>query len=1144
MNANPPTNLSALPLELARQVDDLCWRFESAWKTVAAAAEGPRLEAYLTAAPEAARGALLVGLVRVDIYHRCRLDETPYVEDYQARFSELNPEEIACWIAADEPAMPTKIRSERTPYQAPREKQPAGKPGPALPGYEILEELGRGGMGVVYKARQLKANRIVALKMILAPVHSSLEHKVRFKIEAELCARLHHPNIVQIHQVDEHDGLPFFSLEFCAGGPLNERLKGRSLPWRKSAELAETLARAVQHAHSRGVVHRDLKPANVLLTTEGEPKIADFGLAKWLDADCQISRQGQILGTPCYMSPEQASGEVNKIGPATDVYALGAILYEFLTGRPPFDGATWEKTLEQVRTQEPVAPGRLQPKVPRDLEIICLKCLHKESARRYASAGELADRLRMFLDGKPIPDRPVSSLERVGKWAKRRPALAALAGVSIVATVGLLGLLVAVLQKSETIDVLNTQIGEKKEELRLLDEAKEDVERNLRGNEEALRRTEHIVRGNDTWDAYARSEIAAVRRMLQLQEPPEGKEDFRSFDHYYLTALCGGERRRFAQPGKSPVCLAFSPDGESVAWGSNYGLGMGEVLIWNADMDTTIRIPLKGVLVRCLTYHPKEPILAVGTTGTNRGITFWDTKTGHQKRLLDGPVDRTGVISVAFAPDGGKLAFVTEMKKVKLWDLSPARERKELDPRSIYAYSVAFSPDGLLLAATSGDQRSGSVTIWKVQEPDSDKPQILSGTAPLLCLAFSPDNSRLAAGADTPDGAVNVWQLSPGGGKPSVFKGEQRGMVRSITFLGDSQTVASAGADGTVVFWDVAAGNPLTVWKKHEKEVTAIALSSDRKTLGTASGDLTVKLWDVSEGPDRSRFQATKNRVKTVAFNSDGKTLAVLGANDTNVTLWDVASRQQVGALPHAHQVNNFAFSADGRMLAELGVVRTASGTLWDVAARKAEALLDMGRVTCLAFSPVGRQLVLGRSDGKVTLRGPEGPGPTLTAGTQAIRAVCFAATGALVAAGSHKPKEGKEVGVVYLWQAAGDKPADELHGHMLPVKFLACSADGKILASVDLGGDVFLWDVAGRKRRRQLEHTGPVNSVAFSPDGRILAVAGKGVRLWDITTGKRRATLEIAAAEFTSVAFSPDCKMLAAGSQDGTLKLWQAAPE
>jgi len=230
-------------------------------------------------------------------------------------------------------------------------------------------------------------------------------------------------------------------------------------------------------------------------------------------------------------------------------------------------------------------------------------------------------------------------------------------------------------------------------------------------------------------------------------------------------------------------------------------------------------------------------------------------------------------------------------------------------------------------------------------------------------------------------------------------------------------------------------------------------------------------------------------------------------------------------------------------MLAALGV-RTASVTVWDVPARRPGPLLDTQRVTCLAFSPVGRRLVLGRSDGKVTLRGPEGPGPTLAAGTQAIRAICFAATGALVAAGSHKPKEGKEVGVVYLWEAAGDKPADELHGHMLPVKFLACSADGKILASVDLGGDVFLWDVAGRKRRHQLEHAGPVNSVAFSPDGRILAVAGKDVRLWDVTTGKRRATLEIAAGEFTSVAFSPDGRTLAAGCQDGTLKLWEAAAE
>jgi WD40 repeat protein/tRNA A-37 threonylcarbamoyl transferase component Bud32 len=1128
-----------LPAE--RQVNAACEPFELAWK----AGRRPRIEDYLGDTPEPERSALVRELIALDTYYRRQAGEDPRPEEYRVRFPGLDlPTQSSTQadLAGEEPAPP--------PADA--------RPLPAIPGYEILQELGRGGMGVVYKARQLKANRVVALKMIRAPVHASLEHKVRFKIEAELCARLQHPNIVQIHDVDENEELPFFSLEFCPGGPLNERLQGRPLPWRKAGELAETLARAVQHAHSRGVVHRDLKPANVLLTAEGEPKIADFGLAKWLDADSEISRQGQILGTPCYMSPEQASGEVNNIGPATDVYALGAILYEFLTGRPPFKGATEEKTLEQVRTQEPVAPRRLQPKVPRDLEIICLKCLQKESARRYASAGELADRLRMFLDGKPIPDRAVSLPERIGKWAKRRPALAALAGVSIAATVGLLVLVVAVLQKSETIQVLSGQIQAKKEQLALLDEAKEDVERNLRGKEEdlrrtgdivrekeeALRRTVHIVRGNDAWDAYARSDIGTVRRLFQLQEPPEGKEDFRSFDHYLLVGLCGGERRRFAEPGGSPVCLAFSPDGKSAAWGSNYGPGKREVLIWSADTDTPIRIRFKGTLINCLTYHPKKPILAIGT---HRGITFRDTNTGLEKQLLDGPVDKTGVISAAFAPDGDKLAFVTQKTKVKLWDLYPARERSELDPRSLYPPRVAFSPNGLLLAASGGERRgerrSGSVTIWKLDGPESEKPQILSETVPFLCLAFSPDNLRLAAGGDGPDGTVYVWQLSPGGGKPSVFKGEQRGKVQSITFLADSQTVASAGEDGTVVFWDAGVGKPLTVWKKHEKEVTAIALSPDRKTLGTASADGTVKLWDVSEGPDRSRFQATKGKIKTVAFIDDGKTLAVLEAYDTKITLWDVASRKQVGALPHAGQVTKFAVSANGRMLAAFGV-QTATLTVWDVSERKPEHLLDGQRVACLAFSPDGRRLVLGRSDGKVTLRGPEGAGLTRTAGTQMISAICFASAGALIAAASHIPKGDKEVGVVYLWEATGGKPPDELRGHMDPVKLLACSSDGKILASVDLGGNVLLWDLAGRKRRHQLGYAGPVKSIAFSPDGKILAAAGNSVRLWDITTGNRRATLEIPGAEFTCVAFSPDGKTLAAGCQDGTVKLWEAAAD
>jgi eukaryotic-like serine/threonine-protein kinase len=318
---------------------------------------------------------------------------------------------------------------------------------PSLPDYELLGELGHGGMGVVYKARQISLNRVVALKMIPAGALASPQLRARFQVEAEAVASLQHPNIVQVYEVGEYDFCPYLAMEFVDGGNLYEYLAGEPPPPPAAAELVETLARAIHRAHQRGIVHRDLKPANILLGRDPDgagtlhliPKITDFGLAKRLAEGKGQTATGAIMGTPSYMAPEQASGRVREIGPPTDVYALGAILYEMVTGQPPFQGETELDTIKRVMSEEPAAPCRLRPKLPRDLETICLKCLEKEPARRYASAESLADDLRRFLNGEPITARPAGRVERAWKWAKRRPALATLFAVILGTAVVLTG---------------------------------------------------------------------------------------------------------------------------------------------------------------------------------------------------------------------------------------------------------------------------------------------------------------------------------------------------------------------------------------------------------------------------------------------------------------------------------------------------------------------------------------------------------------------------------------------------------------------------------------------------------------------------------------------------------------------------------
>jgi tetratricopeptide (TPR) repeat protein/tRNA A-37 threonylcarbamoyl transferase component Bud32 len=368
----------------------------------------------------------VLDLIYQEVVLREQAGESPRLDEYLGRFPHLAPQ-LGLQFEVEGAFGPKTLVESAADMTLSKRSSPAPPILPTVPGYEILGVLGRGGMGVVYKVRQLRLNRVSALKMILAGDHAESEASVRFMAEAEAVARLNHPHIVQLFTCGDHDGRPYIEMECVDGGSLADRLDGTPWPARAAASLIETLARAIYEAHRLGIVHRDLKPANVLLAPDGTPKVADFGLAKWVGVETGLTRTSWVVGSPSYMAPEQAGGKSGTVGPAADVYSLGAVLYELLTGRPPFKAATVLETLEQVKSAEPVSPSRLQPKLPRDLVTICLKCLEKEPVRRYPSAAELADDLRRFDAGEPIRARPVGAHERLWRWCRREPAVASMA---------------------------------------------------------------------------------------------------------------------------------------------------------------------------------------------------------------------------------------------------------------------------------------------------------------------------------------------------------------------------------------------------------------------------------------------------------------------------------------------------------------------------------------------------------------------------------------------------------------------------------------------------------------------------------------------------------------------------------------------